>query len=253
MCKFKSGIILKNKVVVAPTYNDSHSSLLKCLGIEDSYQNATRTFVRAELVPNDDDRTTDPKGWKYIVDQDIVPEWYEEDPDRYEAEFRAAVGEWVKENMVVMLGRSWTVLKKDEKGTYFLLNDILEDAEFGRTNNYAESYIRKNLKEGDLAQELKKEFGDRLVPITTNLLSLDGLKDYGSVEGDILAIPTLDLYRECRENIPNADSWWWLSTPDSTPSGAGAVCVQCVHSDGFVGYYDCGCVGGVRPFFILKS
>ena len=32
MCRFKSGIILKNKVVVAPGENDSHSDLLESLG-----------------------------------------------------------------------------------------------------------------------------------------------------------------------------------------------------------------------------
>lgn len=253
MCRFKSGIILKNKVVVTPMINDSHSALLRSLGIEDSYQNATRTFVRAELVPNDDDRATDPKGWKYVVDQDIVPGWYEEDPERYENEFRTAVEEWVNKNTVVMVGKSWTAIKNDERGTYFLLNGTLERTEFGGTNNYAESYIRRNLSEGNLTLDLKKEFGDRLVPITTNLLSLDGLKDYGSVSGDILSIPTLDLYRECRENIPNADDWWWLSTPNSTPSGSGTDYVQYVCSGGRVSYCRYGCGWGIRPFFILKS
>jgi hypothetical protein len=253
MCQFKSGIILKNRVVLAPMYNDSHSALLRGLGIEDSYHNATRTFVRAELVPVDDDKTTNPKDWKYIVDQDIVPEWYESDPERYEQEFRAAVEEWVDKNMVVILGRSWKVIKRDEKGTYYLLNDILEESEFGRINNYAESYIRKNLNEGSLAQELRAEFGDKLIPINSDLLSLDGLKDYGSVDGDILAILTLDLYRECRENIPNADSWWWLATPDSTPSGYGTDCVQYVYSNGIVDYHGYRYDEGVRPFFILKS
>ena len=37
MCRFKSGIILKNKVVVAPGENDSHSDLLESLGINDDY------------------------------------------------------------------------------------------------------------------------------------------------------------------------------------------------------------------------
>ena len=83
MCQFKSGIILKNKVVVAPIYNDSHSALLNQLGIEDDYENAAQKFVRAELVPKNGDRALDPKEWKYIVDQDVVPDWYSEDPGRY--------------------------------------------------------------------------------------------------------------------------------------------------------------------------
>ena len=32
MCRFKSAIIFKNRVVLAPTYNDSHSDMLERLG-----------------------------------------------------------------------------------------------------------------------------------------------------------------------------------------------------------------------------
>ena len=108
--------------------------------------------------------------------------------------------------------------------------------------------------DSELAKDLRKEFGDRLVPIALDLLSLDGLDDYGIVEGDILAIPTLDLYRECRKSIPKSDNWWWLATPDSTPSGTGASFIRCVNSGGDVDYCVCGWdVRGVRPFCIIKS
>lgn len=253
MCKFKSGIILKNRVVLTPMFNDSHSSLLERLGIEDTSENAMRIFVRVELTPPDNDRSTDPKTWKYIVDQDIKPDWYETDSKRYENEFREKVENWVKDETVIMAGKSWLLIKKDESGTYFLLNGTLEKLKFGESNNYTESFIRTKLNEGDLAKELKEEFGDRIVPIRTNLMSLDGLKDYGTTDGDTLAIPNLDLYRECREKISSVDDWWWLPTPNSTPSGYGTRCVQCVGSDGGVGYDVYGCSGGVRPFCILKS
>jgi len=258
MCQFKSGIILKNRVVLAPERNESHSDLLKSLGIEDTHMNATKTFVRAELIPENDNKYSDINEWKYRVDQDIVPDWYEEDPDRYEKEFRDAVKEYMDEYMkkhdiVAFCGHGWTAIKEDEKGTYYLMEDYLEESKFGKTNNYADSYIRKNLNESDLAKELKNKFGDRLAPIETDLLSLDGLDDYGKVEGDILAIPTIDLYRECRRKISNLDTWWWLSTPDSTPSGCGSDDVQYVGSNGYVGYGWYVDSVAVRPFFILKA
>ena len=46
MCQFKSGVILKSKVVIAPGENDSQSDLLESLGIKDDYLNATKTFVQ---------------------------------------------------------------------------------------------------------------------------------------------------------------------------------------------------------------
>lgn len=74
MCQFKSGIVLKNKVVLAPEGNESHSDLLESLGIEDNHLNASKTFVRAELIPKDNNKAVDVKEWKYRVDQDIVPD-----------------------------------------------------------------------------------------------------------------------------------------------------------------------------------
>ena len=166
---------------------------------------------------------------------------------------RDAVQEWVDDHVFAAAGETWIAIKKDDKGTYYLLDRVLLSMEFGDTNNYKESKIRKFLGESDLAEKLKDEFGDRLVSISLDLKSLDGLDDYGTCEGDILAIPTLDLYRECRKEIPNADSWWWLSTPNSTPSGCGASGVRYVIGGGDVSCTDRRGCGGLRPFFILKS
>lgn len=253
MCRFKSGIILKNRVVVAPVYNDSHSALLTQLGIEDNYENAARKFIRAELVPKNCNRAIDPKEWRYVVDQDVVPDWYSEDPGRYEGEFRAAVEEYVKEHIIIMAGKPWSVIKKNEIGTYYLMEGSLFDSTFGKDNNYATSFVRENLNNSDLAKQLKEEYGNRIVPQNVDLTSLDGFKDYGSVAGDVLSIPTLDLYRECREKISCLDDWWWLATPFSTSRGCGSGYVGCVNSDGNVDYYGCGCTRGVRPVLILKS
>lgn len=252
MCNFMSGILFKNRVVLCPIYNFSHSTLLKKLNIEDTNENAMRMFVRAELLPPNDDKTIDVSKWNFKVDQDIVPTWFEEDSERYEKEFRDEVSTFIQKHFKTICGKSCVKMKEDEKGTYYMLSDILFRTEFGEDNNYATSYARQKLQECEFAQELKKEYGNRLVSITTNLLSLDGFDDYGVVEGDILALRTLDLHRECRKNIPNANSWEWLSTPDSTPSGDGSHFVRYVDSNGSVRCNWYGDEGGVRPFFILK-
>lgn len=254
MCNFKSAIILKNKVVLAPTWNESHSRLLESMGIEDTTFNATKKFLRVELLPKNGDKTSDISEWRYKVDQDNKPGWYEKDPARYEQDFREAVRDYMKGRYVEICGRLWTKIKEDELGTYYLLDGFLEDsAQFGKNNDYRSSYIREKLNNCELAKNLKVEFGDRLVPISTNLLSLDGLDDYGAAESDILALPTVDLYREYRKNIPCADGWWWLATPNSTPSGCCSGYVQVVDSNGNVGCGFSGGCYGVRPFCIIKS
>ena len=101
MCNFKSGIILKNRCVIAQE-NDSHSNLLERLEIEDSQENAMRRFVRAELLPPNNEWWREPdESWKFNVDQDILPDWFTEDSGKYEADFREAVKEWWKEHILV--------------------------------------------------------------------------------------------------------------------------------------------------------
>ena len=103
MCQFKSGIILKSKVVIAPGENESHSDLLETLGIRDDYLNATKTFVRAELVPENNEWWVNPEEhpekWNFVVDQDITPDWF--DQDEFEKVFREAVCAWWKEHVLV--------------------------------------------------------------------------------------------------------------------------------------------------------
>lgn len=257
MCNFKSGIILKNRVVLTPEGNESHSDLLESLNIEDTTDNAYRVFVRAELTPPDGNKALPIEKWKYKVDQDMVPSWYEEDPKRYEQEFRDAVGDYMKYKLNVICGYNWTAVKDENSNfTYYFMDGFITKSDFGENNNYANSKVRKYLNKSDLAKELKEKFGDRLVPITTDLLSLDGLYDYGTVDEDIIAIPTLDMYRRFRKNIPNADNAdgrWWLATPWNTLSGYGSGSVVCVNSNGGVCYGWYNYCMGVRPFFIIKS
>ena len=49
MCRFKSGIILKTRCVVADGANDSHSDLLDSLGIKDTEINSMTKFVREDF------------------------------------------------------------------------------------------------------------------------------------------------------------------------------------------------------------
>ena len=129
MCRFKSGIILKNKVVVAPGENDSHSDLLESLGIKDDYFGATNVFVRAELVPIDDEwwinPAEEPDKWQFVVDQDMRPDWFDE--SEHEKTFREAVCGWWKEHVLVdqkldVLSSGYYRLKRCEVKT--LLNDV---------------------------------------------------------------------------------------------------------------------------------
>ena len=103
MCRFKSGIILKSRVAIAPGGDDSHSALLESMGIEDDYIGASKVFVRAELVPKNDEWWINPEEypnkWTFVVDQDIVPDWFDKEED--EKVFRESVCDWWKQHVLI--------------------------------------------------------------------------------------------------------------------------------------------------------
>ena len=144
MCRFKSGIILKDRVFI-PDY-DSHENMLKELKIEDTEDNAKRLFVRAELVPPNDDVFAPVSEWKYHVDQDILPDWYVAEVD--EQRTREAVAEWAKEHIHV--GEK---IEKINSGTHWI-----KDCEVERIYGSAKiEAIYGSAKIGDICGSAKIE------------------------------------------------------------------------------------------------
>ena len=155
-------------------------------------------------------------------------------------------------DQIEVAGITWSKFAEDENGNaYMLADEAVSESEFGYNNDYRNSKIRKDLAE--LSEKIIAEIGeDAIVPAEIDLFSHDGLDDYGKIT-DKVSLLTYDMYRNNRKNIKLLDDWWWLATPDSTPSGCGSVYVRCVRSGGGVRYYGCGFDRAVRPFFILKS
>lgn len=134
-----------------------------------------------------------------------------------------------------------------------LKKDSLKSMKFGSNNNYNRCNIDKYLCEEYLS-ELERKFGkNNIVEHEVNLLSLDGEDDYSKITRKV-SILTLDEYRHNKKVIKNyIKEWFWLCTPDSTPSGCGSDYVRYVYSDGNVDCNWYGSCGAVRPRFVLKS
>lgn len=148
----------------------------------------------------------------------------------------------------------YIVLEQFENGTTGIITkELLKDSmKFDSdNNNWKTSNIRRKLNEEYLNELVFGE--ENIVEHTVDLLSLDGLNDYGTSK-DKISLLTIDQYRKYRKILgEDKDNWWWLSTPNSTPTGYSSDFVQYVNSNGDVDCGWCGGVGGVRPFFILKS
>ena len=158
-------------------------------------------------------------------------------------------GEVFKKN-----GTEYIVCEHFENGsTAIIRKECLEDGmEFGDTNNWAESGLRKFLN-NEYLKNISDDFSqDNILDHEVDLLSLDGYDDYGRTT-DKVSVLTIDQYRKYHKFIGNVDRWNWLATPDSTPSGTDASGVRVVRDGGYVYWdYSGGC-SGVRPFFLLKS
>lgn len=154
-------------------------------------------------------------------------------------------------------GEEYIVLEHPEDGrTAVLKKGLLEEMQFGSSNDWRDSYIRQELNSTYL-RSLEEKFGEEnILAHTVDLFSMDGLDDYGKCQ-DKVSILTADEYRRYRKALEKANGaavgdWWWLCTPDSTPSGDGSLYVRLVSSSGSLSSYAASSFSSaVRPFFIL--
>ena len=157
--------------------------------------------------------------------------------------------------IITVADTDFIVLDKTDDEVICLTKDLVFITQFDSSiNNYANSSIRKKLNK-EFAQKLIDEVGKRgLCDIELDLLSLDGLDEYGTVT-DKVGLLTVDMYRKYNRIIEKypVNDWWWLATPWSTPhrgygsyvcgiSGVGAVRRDYYFND-----------SGVRPFCIFSS
>lgn len=153
-----------------------------------------------------------------------------------------------------LLGLTWKILDITEKG-YMCLASRLEDSmEFDSSSNDWKSSDLREYLNNEFYEELAEVIGkDNIIPFERDLLTLDGLTEYGTCE-DKVSLLTVDEYRKHRALISNTDDyWWWLITADSCKSNNDNTWVLVVSPRGNVYYYDLNIIIGVRPVCIFSS
>ena len=129
----------------------------------------------------------------------------------------------------------------------------MTESEFGETNNFAESELRKKLN-GEYLDEWVKSGANResFVLMQVDLTANDGLKDYSTCEC-FLAPRTCDQHRKYRYLIPNPKrSWEWTVTAHSTKNNGYSNVVYRVSVEGSLDSgYDRNAYM-VRPLFKLN-
>jgi hypothetical protein len=85
MCKFVSGIVLKNgDIICEPEFADSHELLIKVAGLtENAYANGVEYLARFEFTPPEDlTKISDTSLWTLRVDEDVKPSWWDKEKVR---------------------------------------------------------------------------------------------------------------------------------------------------------------------------
>lgn len=153
-------------------------------------------------------------------------------------------------------GVRYTVLEHFGNGRTAVIREevLAESMSFSSgSNDWKKSRIRERLNR-EYLKGLEETFGEmNIVSHAVNLTSLDGLGDYGK-STDKVSLLTLDQYRRYRVFMKACpDCFWWLVTPDSTPSGLGSNDMLHVGPAGDVGCEICLGSMYARPYFVLWS
>ena len=154
-------------------------------------------------------------------------------------------------DIVTLAGTEFVVLDVERRGSlpdslFLLALKSVGASEFGSSNNYAESYLKKVVDKW--LEDMDKIGLDnaKLIPREIDLTTLDGSGCYGKLS--VKAAPlTLDEAREYADIIPNAERWCWLATGWSGPSKSDGDLALFVNSSGDWRGGVCSNSRGIRP------
>nr|DAW45868.1 MAG TPA: hypothetical protein [Caudoviricetes sp.] len=160
-------------------------------------------------------------------------------------------------DIVTLAGTRFVVLDVERRGSlpdslFLLALESVGASEFGNSNNYAESDLKKAVDKW--LEDMGKRGLDnaKLIPREIDLTTLDGSGCYGKLS--VMAAPlTLDEAREYADIIPNAEQWYWLATGWSNPGKSDSNLALCVNYNGVWSYNYCSNSDGIRPALKVQT
>ncbi len=160
-------------------------------------------------------------------------------------------------DIVTLAGTRFVTLDVERRGSlpdslFLLALESVDDSEFGSSNNYAESDLKKAV------DKWLEDMGERgldnakLIPREIDLTTLDGSGCYGKLS--VKAAPlTLDEAREYADIIPDVERWCWLATGWSGRGKSNVDVAMFVSSNGGWNGDDCSSSRGIRPALKVPS
>ena len=97
MCRPASMIVTSGHKMTWSKTNDSHSDIRREFGMPENPVGRV-TSVQVEIVPLNEDYALPLKNWKFVVDQDTLPDWW--DAVEAEKQCRISLEDWAKVRLV---------------------------------------------------------------------------------------------------------------------------------------------------------
>lgn len=162
----------------------------------------------------------------------------------------------IQEGETFKVGKHEFIVLEHQAGmTKVIYRGLLHNnMQFGENNNFDGSKVDAACEA--FAKELAELIGaENIVEHNVDLLSDDGLDDYGEIERKV-SLMTTEQYRRYVKILDKdrLEKWWWLATPHSTATHESDEWIKCVSPRGCFDFDLCNhdyC--GVRPFCIFKS
>jgi hypothetical protein len=158
----------------------------------------------------------------------------------------------------VAVGDTFTIAGKEfirfpetDEGVPIVMRDFLWERSINRTNTLENSPVLDELNT-EILPIIQAAIGkENVLEFETDLTSLNGFKDYGSLKSQI-SLPTFDFFRsniEIFHNYP-AIRYWYLATPRDVKIDNGDLCAVDYHN--IVAFSSSYWGSGIRPILYLK-
>ena len=106
MCKTGSGFLTETDAYM-PVNTNSHSKMIAASGVRESGPGQRINIVKYEYVAPGGNFFAHPNEWRFTLDQDLLPEWWSDDPAANEARAFTALECWWREKFVQGDGGLW--------------------------------------------------------------------------------------------------------------------------------------------------
>lgn len=152
-------------------------------------------------------------------------------------------------NIIKVNGVNLLVLDEINGNPFVIALDLDVKVQFGDSNNYKKSNLRKHV------EAWFEKTGIKAIARDVDLTAMDGYKGYGALNTTVAPL-TFDEYRKYNHILtPHIKNWFWLVTPWGSPEknnwASDAVCY--VGYDGSADTNAYGTKGCLIPAFILDK